>query len=283
MLRVPVESRIAVNGVEIALWEWPGQGRPVFFCHASGFHARVWDRVIAHLPRERRCFAFDARGHGRSSKPAPPYVWRNFGRDVAAIAESLGLSGAIGVGHSMGGHAVTLAAALNPSSFSALALFDPVIRGNDQYLGYWGKTEFVRKRRNQWASQQEMFERFQNRPPFDTWDRGVLRDYCEYGLEPAGDGYKLACPPEVEASVYENSSVPESNIYPEIATITIPVHVVRAGQYRDPANVMGSSPTAPGLAASFACGVDTLLPQHSHFIPMEAPELAAKLIANSLL
>jgi hypothetical protein len=46
---------------------------------------------------------------------------------------------------------------------------------------------------------------------------------------------------------------------------------------------MGSSPTAPGLAASFACGVDTLLPQHSHFIPMEAPELAAKLIANSLL
>ncbi len=162
-------------------------------------------------------------------------------------------------------------------------LFDPVIRANDQYLGYWRKTEFVRKRRNQWTSPQEMFERFQNRPPFDSWDRGVLLDYCDYGLEPAGNGYVLACPPAIEASIYENSSVPESNIYPEIAAITIPVDVVRAGRYRDPANVMGSSPTAPGLAASFARGVDTLLPGHSHFIPMESPELAAKLIADTLL
>jgi lipase len=287
MLRVPVESRIVVNDLDIALLEWPGQGRPVFFCHATSFHARIWDRVIAHLPRELHCFAFDARGHGRSGKPAPPYIWRNFGLDVVAITESLGLSGAVGVGHSMGGHAVTLAAALNPSSFSALVLFDPVIRAQDQYLGYWRKTEFVRKRRNRWASPQEMFERFENRPPFDSWDRNVLLDYCDYGLEPSGDGdvnsYILACPPAIEASIYENSSAPEANIYPEIASITIPVHVVRAGRYRDPANVMGSSPTTPGLAASFARGVDTLLPQHSHFIPMEAPELAAKLIADSLL
>ena len=283
MPRVPVESRIAVNDVEIAVWEWPGQGTPVLFCHASSFHARIWDRVIAHIPGERRCLAFDARGHGRSSKPAPPYAWRNFGLDVAAIAELLGLEGAVGVGHSMGGHGVTLAAALRPTAFSALVLFDPVIRGKDQYRGSWRKTDFVRKRRNQWASPQEMFERFQNRPPFDSWDRGVLLDYCAYGLEQAGDGYILACPPTIEASIYENSSEPESNIYSEVASIAIPVHVVRAGRYRDPANVMGSSPTAPGLAASFARGFDSLLPEHSHFIPMESPELAAKLIADTLL
>jgi len=183
----------------------------------------------------------------------------------------------------MGAHAVTLAAALNPGAFSALVLFDPVIRAKDQYLGPWGKTEFVRKRRNRWTSPQEMFERFGSRAPFEAWDRGVLLDYCDYGLEPSGDGYVLACPPAIEASVYENSTVPESNIYPEIATITIPVHVVRAGRYRDPANVMGTSPTTPGLAASFARGVDTLLPQHSHFIPMESPELAARLIVDTLL
>jgi hypothetical protein len=45
---------------------------------------------------------------------------------------------------------------------------------------------------------------------------------------------------------------------------------------------MGSSPTAPNLAASFTHGVDTCLPEHSHFIPMESPELMAKLIADSL-
>ncbi len=285
MPRSPVQSRVSVNGIEIALWEWAGQGPPIFFCHATGFHARIWDQVIARLHKqgtERHCIAFDARGHGRSGKPAPPYAWRDFGADVAALAESLGLAGAIGVGHSMGGHSVTLASALQPAAFAALVLFDPVIRAKDQYIGPWKKTEFVAKRRNQWASAQEMFERFENRAPFDSWDRQVLRDYCNYGLEPDGDGYVLACPPAIEASIYDGSTAVESNIYPEIASIRIPVHVVRAGRYPDPAAVMRTSITAPGLAASFVRGRDTSLAEYSHFIPMESPALAAELIVEAI-
>lgn len=270
-----------INGVEIALWEWPGQGPPLLFCHATGFHARIWDQVIAHFP-DRRCVAFDARGHGRSSHPAPPYLWRTFGADVAAISEALRLAGAVGVGHSMGGHSVTLAAALRPASFSALVLLEPVIRVRDSYAGPWKKTDFVRKRRNQWASAQEMFERFENRPPFDSWDRQVLRDYSEHALRADGDGYILACPPAVEASIYEGSTAVESNIYPELATVQIPVQVVRAVRYMDSAEVMRTSITAPDLAASFARGTDTCLAEYSHFMPMEAPALAAKLIHDTL-
>jgi len=277
---------VLVNGVEIVLWEWPGEGRPVLFFHAAGFHARIWDQVIARLPGTQLCYAFDARGHGHSSKPAPPYAWRDFGADAAAMAGWLGLSGALGVGHSLGGHAVTLAAALRPGAFARLLLIDPVIRPKDQYTGPWMAAQFVRKRRNRWTSPEQMFESFVGRPPFDAWDRGVLRDYCQLGLLPDGEDYGadyiLACPPEIEASIYEASPAVDSNIYPEIGTITIPVHVVRAGRFRDPANVMGSSPTAPDLAASFAHGVDTCLAEHSHFIPMEAPEFTAKLIADTL-
>jgi pimeloyl-ACP methyl ester carboxylesterase len=274
---MPIESRVAVNGVEIALFEWPGEDPPIFFCHATGFHARCWDQIVAHLPG-RHCFAMDTRGHGRSSKPAPPYQWRNFGADVAAVAEALNLSGAIGVGHSMGGHAVTLGAALRPASFSSLLLIDPVIRSRDGYLGPWTEAHFVAKRRNRWKSAQEMFERFQDRPPFVHWDRAVLRDYCDYGLLPDGDGFVLACPPLIEASIYENSPAPASDIYAEIATVKIPVRVVRAGKVPEPGDVMGRSPTAPDLAASFRQGTDLCLADHSHFIPMEAPALVAKLI-----
>jgi lipase len=274
---MPVESRIAVNDVEIALWEWPGEGTPVFLCHATGFHARCWDQVIACLPG-RRCFALDVRGHGHSSKPAPPYFWRNFGSDVAAITAKLGLEGAIGVGHSMGGHAVTLASALRPAAFSALLLIDPVIRAKGTYLGPWTQAQFVAKRRNRWASPQEMFERFESRPPFDTWDRDVLRDYCEYGLLKDGPGYVLACPPEIEAGIYQNSPAPESDIYAEIATICVPVHVLRAGKQVDPANVMSQSPTTPDLASYFAHATDQCLPEHTHFIPMEAPAMIAEKI-----
>jgi lipase len=280
MTRTPVQSQALVHGVDIAVWEWPGDGPAVFFCHATGFHARIWDQVIVHLPTNR-CIAFDARGHGRSSKPAPPYSWRDLGADVAALAETLGLGGAIGVGHSMGGHAVTLGSALRPSAFSALALFDPVIRPRDRYCGPWEKSAFVAKRRNQWASAQEMFERFEHRPPFDSWDRQTLRDYCDHALQAQGDEYVLACPPAIEASIYANSTATESNIYAEISSITMPVHVVRSGRARD-ALIMNESPTAPDLAASFLRGTDTCLEEYSHFFPMESPELAAKLIADTV-
>jgi lipase len=278
---MPIQHSVAVNGVSIAVWEWPGENPAVFFCHGTGMHGCAWDQVIAHLPG-RRCFAIDARGHGRSSKPAPPYLWRNFGADVAAIARWLGLAEAVGVGHSMGGHAVTLGSALEPRAFSALLLLDPVIRPKDGYIGPSQHASFVAKRRNRWASWREMFERFKDRPPFDTWDRAVLGDYCEYGVLPDGDSFVLACPPEIEASVYENSPARESNIYPEIATIQIPVEVVRAGRHRDPGDIMRASPTAPDAASSFARGRDLCLPNHSHFIPQEAPALTAQWITEIL-
>src|ERR1039458_10169401 len=178
---MPVESRISVNGIEVALFEWPGQDPPVFLCHATGFHARCWDQIIAHLPG-RHCFALDTRGHGRSSKPAPPYAWRNFGTDVAAVAETLGLSAAIGVGHSMGGHAVTLAAALRPESFSSLLLIDPVIRPRGAYVGPWLEAHFVSKRRNRWASAQEMFDRFRQDHFVRRHDRHAVRAARDRGL-----------------------------------------------------------------------------------------------------
>jgi len=236
---------------------------------------------VARLPG-RRCIAFDARGHGLSSKPAPPYAWRDFGRDAAKLAELLELRCAIGVGHSLGGHAVALAAALGPGAFAGLVLLDPVIRPRNRYTGPWTEARFVSKRRNRWASSDEMFETFAARQPFDAWDRRTLRDYCDYALIRAGDGFALACPPEVEASIYEASPLPESNIYPEIAALPIPVHVIRAGRFHDPADLMRVSPTAPDLASIFERGRDTCLPGHSHFIPMEAPDLAAKFIEDAL-
>ena len=269
------------NGMELTVYEWPGEQPTVLLCHATGFHARIWDQVIAGLPG-RHCIAFDARGHGRSSKPEPPYSWRDLGADIAALADSLSLKSSIGVGHSLGGHSVTIGAALRPSAFSALVLLDPAILSRDAYHGQlWEEAAFVRKRRNQWASPDEMFERFHNRRPFDTWNAQVLRDYCDYALRPDGAGFVLACPPDVEVSIFQNNQAVDSNIWAEISTVEIPVHVVRAG-FQDPSHLMTGSLTTPGLAASFRRGKDTLLPEHSHFIPMEAPELSAKFIADAV-
>lgn len=86
----------------------------------------------------------------------------------------------------------------------------------------------------------------------------------------------------IAITLYDGSTAVELNIYPEIATIQVPVRVIRAGRESDPNNFMRSSITAPSLAASFARGADTCLAGYSHFIPIESPELAAKLIADAL-
>jgi pimeloyl-ACP methyl ester carboxylesterase len=277
---LPAESRIAVNDVELCLFEWPGEGPPIVLVHATGFHARCWDQVVAHLPG-RHVYAVDMRGHGRSSKPEPPYPWSLFGDDLAALAGALALRGATGVGHSMGGHSVVLAAANTPAAFANLLLVDPVITSKAAYATARPNSDghFSSRRRNEWASAGEMFERFKDRAPFNGWEPAVLRDYCEYGLVPAadGNGFVLACPPAIEAAIYAGAS--GTDAYPAIESLQIPVRVLRARQRPEgggasPAD-MGGSPTVPDLATHFRRAEDVFLPEYSHFIPMEAPAFVA--------
>ncbi len=275
------------DGLDVCVFEWPGDGPAVFLAHATGFHARCWDQVVARLPG-RHCYAIDFRGHGRSAKPEPPYIWRYFGEDVVAVAEQLGVEGAIGVGHSKGGHAVTYAAAHRPESFAGLLLLDPVIMTEAAYEGFRpaapGDEHFAARRRNEWSSPAEMYERFKDREPFSRWDSDVLRDYCNYGLLPEGDGYVLACPPRIEADVYANAQ--GTNIYAEIERIDAPVRILRgrprviaAGEMpRD----MSASPTAPDLAAHFKNVSDYPMPGATHFFPMEDPGLVAQQIEEML-
>ena len=275
-MRHPNESRLRANGVELALFDWPGDEPAVFFAHATGFHARCWDQVIAQLPGVR-CLALDMRGHGRSDKPEPPYAWRDFGRDVAEVCRQIGLEGAVGVGHSKGGYAVTMAAGVEPGIFARLLLVDPVIMQPENYGRIMAGEHFAAKRRNEWASPAEMEQRFAGREPFSKWNPAVLHDYVEYGLlpNPSGEGFVLACPPRVEAAVYAASG--GESIYDAIEAVNIPVRILRARQRTadDIVTDMGGSPTWNGLHTKFANAEDVFLPQYSHFMPMEDPSFIA--------
>ncbi|MEX2373798.1 MAG: alpha/beta hydrolase [Dehalococcoidia bacterium] len=296
----PTEHRFDVDGLGIAYFEWAAEGnpdaagRPVLLAHATGFHARTWDAVSRLLPGHR-VVAIDMRGHGRSDNPEPPIAWDPFGEDVAALARHIDLRDAIGVGHSMGGHSTTIAAALEPSRFAALLLLDPVMHGArpadaPANEGAGPDTtpreafHFVAKRRNQWAGPQEMVERFQDRFPYSAWAPGVLDDYARYGLAPApdGEGYALACPPALEAAIYAAGGSGPDVAVEVVPKVRVPVRVVRARQ-RVPGEEsapFATSPTRPDLASLFADGEDLLMPAMSHFIPMEDPALVARQVRD---
>ena len=280
MDRTPELHFIGERGKELAVWEWPGEDPPFLFSHATGFHGRCWDQIVRMFPH-RHCLAPDARGHGRSSQPELPYHWWIFGHDLAAVAEHWDLRDALGIGHSSGGHSTVQAAALRPHTFRALLLIDPTIFPPESYGTAPFDASFTLRRRNIWASPDEMFERFKSRLPFSRWRPQILRDYCDYGVLPRDGEFVLACPPAVEASIYMNSREPGSNIYAEVAKVQQPVVVMRAGRERQHGVVdLAASPTAADLASRFSDGRDILLPEASHFIPMETPEIVVEEIGN---
>jgi pimeloyl-ACP methyl ester carboxylesterase len=278
----PTLRTISIRGVALALWEWPGDGPPLIFAHATGFHARCWDQVIRRLPG-RHAYAMDLRGHGRSAKPEPPYPWRAFGRDIAELAELLDISGAIGVGHSMGGHSIVSSALQRPKTYSSLFLIDPTIFAPEVYGRKPLDSSFISRRRRYWNSPSEMFENFKARPPFAQWNPDVLRDYCEFGLLPSGTEFELACPPLVEASIYPLSSAVESNLHAELPNLTQDVVVVRGGiPWRIDRFDLNSSPTDPLLASRLRHATDILREGRSHYIPMETPDWVAEEISKSV-
>jgi pimeloyl-ACP methyl ester carboxylesterase len=289
----PIDRRIAVNGITISIFEWrtahTADTGTILLAHATGFHARCWDRIVARLGA-RHIIAVDQRGHGRSDKPLPVH-WQDFGQDLTELLRALELTNVIGVGHSMGGHAMTQAAAAEPERFQRLVLIDPVIVAPEEYaagrVGMGSDWQHpTAKRRNRWTSPEQMFERFKDRPPFSTWDRDVLRDYCEYGLlpDPSGEGFMLACPPEFEAAVYM-AARGNAAVYDSVRSLDMPVLLVRVMEPPPDRDWMDFrySPTWPGLIDHFRNGRELHLPDETHFLPMEKPEFVARLIGDGSL
>jgi lipase len=280
----PQEHHFPSSHGDICYFEWgrAGDGLSVLLLHATGFHARCWDKVVDAFPDGTHVVAVDQLGHGRSARPEIR-DWTMIAGATAELVKSLGVTFDLAVGHSMGGHCLVQIAAQLPDQIKKLVLVDPVIVSREIYLNppdYSASDQMVSRRRNSWTGPDEMFERFRDRHPYKLWNPAVLRDYCEYGLLPDGEGgFELACPPQTEGSVYATSASVDP--YPIIEAIEQPVTILRAPQLaQDGAFDFASSPTPSGLVDCFANGKDVYLPDLTHFMPMQDPRRIAELIIS---
>lgn len=121
-------DRHVETGAKVLRFTELGQGGvPVIFVHSLAGNRTHWETALQHLSPGRHAVALDLRGHGDSGSP-PEDDWSvaALATDVEAVADAVGLTGAVLVGHSMGGAVIVECARRRPSFVKGLYLVDPV-------------------------------------------------------------------------------------------------------------------------------------------------------------
>jgi 3-oxoadipate enol-lactonase len=78
-------------------------GPVVVLVHSLGANLHMWDKVLPHLERNFRVLRYDARGHGLSSAPEPPYSIKQLGEDLLNLLDEHSIDRVNLCGLSLGG------------------------------------------------------------------------------------------------------------------------------------------------------------------------------------
>jgi len=265
---------VASGDAEVALHHFGGEGPPLIISHATGFHARTYQPVIAALRSSFDVWGVDYRGHGHSLlDETSTFVWHDFADDLlAAVAEmrtQLRLDTTapiVGLGHSMGATTILLAEQRKPGTFAAAWLFEPIVFPADVTPRNSMMAASARKRRSEFASRAAVIDRYASRAPLNRLRADALWSYVKDGFRDTADGaVTLACRPVHEALTFNGAKIQAA----DLGDVMLPVLIAQ-----------GETVSDQPSAADFALGTANALSnaehrayQHlGHFGPLETPD-----------
>lgn len=211
---------------------------PLVFAHANGFPGSSYRSLLEPLAEHFDVQPIDRVGH----HPQYP-VNRNWANLVDELLHHhLPQAGPVlGVGHSLGGTLMMMAALREPERFLGLVILDPpLMLGMDAWamkaakrFGFVdritpaGKT---RGRRSVWPSREAMATSLGRRGLFRGFTPEALNDYVETGTRLLDDGQaELVFEPEVEVAIFRN--LPD-HLTSRLKRLRVPVEIV-AGERSD--------------------------------------------------
>lgn len=119
---VPIERlNVDVNGQRMHAIV-AGEGRPLVLVHGLGTSAMCWEHNVEELSRCGRVFAVDLPGFGESEAPPTALSAEELADHVIRWCDTVGISGAGFLGHSLGGEVSMWVAAKRPDLVECLVL-----------------------------------------------------------------------------------------------------------------------------------------------------------------
>jgi pimeloyl-ACP methyl ester carboxylesterase len=266
---------------DLHLEDWGGTGPVLHLAHANGFPPGTYRKLIELLKPRYRVVTLHGRSLVPGSDPRRMRSWDDMADELAHALRSRGLSGVVGVGHSMGGVSTLLASAQEPGLFRTVVALDPVLVTGARLvalhaltlLGLRGRippASLTRRRRESWGSREEAAASYRKKPLFARFDPECFQDYLRHGLvEAPGGGLRLAIPRDWEARVFEtHPSAP----WRRLRGVKVPALVVRGADTNTltPAALARVRRTVPGVHTDELPG--------THLFPLEHPEACARRI-----
>jgi len=213
-----------------------GKGRTIHFAHANGYPPEGYQQFIQNFTPNYQVIASKFRPLWGGQQPKEVKSWNTFANDLIRFLDKQGQKGVIGMGHSMGGTISVIAAIMRPDLFSQLVLVDPVIFPKryaimNKILPNLLLKKMIpiasisSKRRNHWASKEEVYNSWREKRVFKRFSDAVLHDFVNNAIIPATNGgVTLAFSREWETQVYLTAPF----VFDKLKKLEIPIIVVRA-------------------------------------------------------
>ncbi len=175
-----LELRIQEQDLEMAYMDVQPEnynGKNVVLLHGKNFNGAYWETTIEQLTKEGfRVIVPDQIGFGKSSKPDHfHYTFQQLARNTAILLDSLDISTAAVLGHSMGGMLATRFALMYPGTTEKLILVNPIgledwkLKVPYKPVEWWYENELKKSYESIREYQLKSYYDNQWKPEYDQW------------------------------------------------------------------------------------------------------------------
>ncbi|MBW4016194.1 alpha/beta hydrolase [Moraxella osloensis] len=284
------EQRINLNGKNAKYYNIknPTASQTAHFYGGNGFALGVYEPLLSDLAQHLNITALTMRGEWYD-KPTADKMTREEDADVLIeFLQKTQDKPIIGIGHSQGATATTMAAAKRPDLFSALYLLEPVTFTNQQGKLYSLVPRMVKMTREpfkstqvkqaDWPSVDAYYQFLRRHKAYKRISDEHLLIYAKNSLE-AGEQAELTLrfSPKQELANYFGTPLIMKPLQQLIADNKVPVQLIIGKPS------MFISQQVRQMWDTFVPNEQiTVLNDYGHLLPLEAPELCAKLIFQKL-
>jgi pimeloyl-ACP methyl ester carboxylesterase len=256
------------------------RGIRLVLSHGNGFaidgYRNFWELLLPDF----EVVLFDQRNHGQNAPSAAerhtyPQMARDLGRIRDGIDAALGAKTTVGLFHSISARIAIMHAIDGGRPWDAVALFDPpnippsghrlaaAMKAFEIKITGWAET-----RQAHFADPAELAAQFAQSRASASWSPGAREDMARAVLRPEadGDGWRLSCPPALEAKLYTGALDYDLWVPPSV--------------FASPVTLIAADPTLPNAMLSAIANQDwaaeygydyTPIAGTSHMLQIEKP------------